>query len=87
MTVRSVPESPLQTAASHRDLNRVRELVADGADPNLPGPLGHTALHTAAARDEPQIAEALIDAGAHVVPQLCPLILSFLAARRFTYEG
>ena len=60
------PESPLQNAVSHRDLQRVRGLLADGADPNLPGPLGHTALHTAAARDEPTIAQILIDAGALV---------------------
>jgi ankyrin repeat protein len=58
------PESPLQNAVSHRDLQRVRGLLADGADPNVPGPLGHTALHTAAARDEPTIAQTLIDAGA-----------------------
>jgi len=64
--VQFVPESPLQTAASHRDLQRVRRLVADGVDPNLPGPLGHTALHTAAARDEPTIAQVLINAGAYV---------------------
>jgi hypothetical protein len=61
-----VPESPLQNAASHRDPHRVRQFLTDGADPNVPGPLGHTALHTAAARNAPTIAQALIDAGAHV---------------------
>ncbi len=59
-------ESALQRATSYRDLPRVQQLIATGADPNEPGPLGHTALHTAAARDEPTIAQALIEAGAHV---------------------
>jgi hypothetical protein len=66
MPAHAMPEPALQHAASHRDLRRVRELIADGADPNAPGPLGHTALHTATARDEPEIAQALLDAGARV---------------------
>jgi ankyrin repeat protein len=66
MTNHTAPESPLQNAANHRDLQRLRELIAGGADPNTPGPHGHTALHTAAARDEPTIVQALIDAGATV---------------------
>lgn len=67
MTARpDAAQSPLQNAASHRDLPRVRALIAGGGDPNVAGPLGHTPLHTAAARDEAAIVQALIDAGAHV---------------------
>lgn len=66
MATHVAPESPLQSAVSHRDLQRVRAILAEGADPNVSGPLGHTALHTAAARDEPMIAQTLIDAGARV---------------------
>lgn len=66
MAVQIVPETPLQNAVNHRDLQRVRDLIADGVNLNVPGPLGHRALHTAAARDEPTITQTLIDAGALV---------------------
>jgi ankyrin repeat protein len=66
MSVQVRPESALQVAVSHRDQDRVRALIAQGEDPDVPGPMGHTALHTAAARDEPVIAQELIDAGARI---------------------
>jgi hypothetical protein len=66
LTAQLLPETPLQNAVSRRDLERVREQLAAGADPNAPGTLGHTALHIAAARDQPAIIQALVDAGAQV---------------------
>jgi ankyrin repeat protein len=40
--------------------------LVTGADPSIAGTLGRTALHVAAARGQPKIIQALIDAGAQV---------------------
>ncbi len=56
---------PLIYAAGEGDANRVRELLASGADPNKElSPHGETALHTAAIKGDPTVTTLLLEAGA-----------------------
>ena len=48
----------------HRDRARVAALLAAGVDPDGRGPLGHTALPSAAAIGEPDLVRLLLTAGA-----------------------
>jgi ankyrin repeat protein len=59
-------QRPLSAAASRRDLNMVRRLLAHGADPNLPeagAPRGH-ALWWAVYQTQIEMAKALLEHGA-----------------------
>ena len=59
--------TPLHTAAQAGDLDGVRKLLADGADPNAREAGDNTTpLHWAAAAKQVEIARALLDAGADV---------------------
>ena len=59
--------TPLHTAAQAGDLEAVRKLLADGADPNAREAGDNTTpLHWAAAAKHVEIARALLDAGADV---------------------
>ncbi len=61
-------ESLVADAAQKRDLEAVRALLQQGADPNAAQPDGLTGLHWAALNDELGIAEILLYAGATVSP-------------------
>lgn len=56
----------LHYAALQGEVDRVRDLIAGGADPNAADKLQFTPLHFAAQSYEPEIAKILIDAGATV---------------------
>ena len=58
--------APVADAAMRGDLAAVRALLRDGADVNAAHGDGMTALHWAAERGEPAIAEVLLYAGANV---------------------
>ena len=58
--------APVADAAMRGDLAAVRALLRDGADVNAAHGDGMTALHWAAERGEPQIAEVLLYAGANI---------------------
>ena len=58
---------PLLYAAGEGDAVRVRELLAQGADPNKElSPHGETPLHTAAIKGDPTVTSLLLEAGAVV---------------------
>ena len=58
---------PLLYAAGEGDAERVRELLAQGADPNKElSPHGETPLHTAAIKGDPTVTSLLLNAGAVV---------------------
>ena len=61
-------ESPVADAAQQGDLEAVRALLQQGADPNAAQADGLTGLHWAALNDELGIAEILLYAGATVNP-------------------
>ena len=61
-----VADSPVADAAERGDLEAVRELLRQGADPNAAQNDGMTALHWAAAENEAEIARTLLYAGATV---------------------
>ena len=61
-------ESLVADAAQEGDLEAVRALLQQGADPNAAQPDGLTGLHWAALNDELGIAEILLYAGATVSP-------------------
>ena len=61
-------ESLVADAAQKSDLEAVRALLQQGADPNAAQPDGLTGLHWAALNDELGIAEILLYAGATVSP-------------------
>jgi ankyrin repeat protein len=54
----------LPTAAMHRDLDTVRALIAEGADPNTLGTFDTPALHWLVRIDEVDTARLLLEAGA-----------------------
>jgi ankyrin repeat protein len=58
--------APVADAAMRGDLAAVRALLRDGADVNAAHGDGMTALHWAAERGEPEIAEVLLYAGANL---------------------
>jgi ankyrin repeat protein len=57
-------DSPLSNAAQLGDLETLQELIAGGADVNVPGGDGSTALLWASYQSYPEMVEALIRAGA-----------------------
>ncbi|MDX1577357.1 MAG: ankyrin repeat domain-containing protein [Gemmatimonadota bacterium] len=59
------PDAPVADAAQEGDLEAVRALLREGADPNAAQGDGMTALHWAAMRGHAEMAEALLYAGAH----------------------
>ena len=61
-------ESPVADAAQRGEVDAVRALLKQGADPNEAQPDGMTGLHWSALNDEPEIAELLLYAGANVQP-------------------
>ncbi|MFO7957437.1 MAG: ankyrin repeat domain-containing protein, partial [Candidatus Brocadiia bacterium] len=56
----------LREAARDGDLERVRALLQEGAEPNARGHAGGTALHNAARAGHAGVVEALLEAGADV---------------------
>ncbi len=58
------PSDALRTAVRERNVARVGELLAKGADANAASPTGETALHAAAQADDVALARKLIAAGA-----------------------
>ncbi len=59
-------DAPVADAAARGDLDAVRRLLRGGADANAPQGDGMTALHWAAERDDPELADVLLYAGARV---------------------
>ena len=59
-------QSTLVDAAEHGDRAAVLRLLAQGADANIPGPDGTTAIMWAAANDDAELVRALVKAGADV---------------------
>ena len=57
-------DAPVAEAAQRGDVEAVRALLRDGADPNGAQPDGMTALHWAAVRDQVEVAQVLLYAGA-----------------------
>ena len=64
--VATAAESPLLEAVEHGDRAAAVSLLASGADPNVPGPDGTTAIMYAASNDDLELVRALIKAGANV---------------------
>ncbi len=62
------PDAPVADAAMQGDLATVRDLLAGGADVNAAQGDGMTALHWAAERGDPALAEMLLYAGATIAP-------------------
>jgi ankyrin repeat protein len=65
-TVAAAPGTPLLDASERGDRAAALRLLANGADPNTPGPDGTTAVMYAAANDDVELVRALIKAGANV---------------------
>ena len=59
-------DAPVADAAARGDLEAVRRLLREGADVNAPQGDGMTALHWAAERDDAELADVLLYAGARV---------------------
>ncbi|KAL4222135.1 BRCA1-associated RING domain protein 1 [Mactra antiquata] len=59
-------ETPLQVAAIKNDINKVEELLSDGANPNVRDNAGWTPLHEACNHGYVQIAELLLNHGAMI---------------------
>jgi ankyrin repeat protein len=59
----------LLDAAERGDRAAALQLLAKGADPNVPGADGTTAVMWAASNDDPELLRALIKAGAKVTPK------------------
>ena len=61
-------ESPVADASARGDVQAVRALIREGADPNAAQADGLTALHWAALNNQVEIAEVLLYAGANAQP-------------------
>jgi uncharacterized protein len=66
LSVATAAESPLLTAVEGGDRAAAVSLLARGADPNVSGPDGTTAIMYAASNDDLELVRALIKAGANV---------------------
>ena len=62
------PEAPVADAAAKGDVEAVRTLLRQGEDANTAQPDGMTALHWAAQRNQVEVAEVLLYAGATLRP-------------------
>jgi ankyrin repeat protein len=60
------PEPPLLRAASTRDARAIHHLLREGADVNVRGKYGETALHHAAGLGDVALVRTLLEAGADV---------------------
>jgi hypothetical protein len=69
MAIDQRPRTPLQEAVAWRDLERVRAVLAEGAEIDQVGRLGRTALHLAAATAQPDATALLIESGAQIDPR------------------
>jgi ankyrin repeat protein len=60
--------TPLMIAAGSNNIEEVKKLLYDGADPNLVNPVGYSALHFSirASTEDPYITKLLISYGANV---------------------
>ncbi|KAM5381106.1 hypothetical protein ACJZ2D_003022 [Fusarium nematophilum] len=58
------PQSPIMLAARNRDIDRIKQLIRGGADPNHLAPHGLSALHLAIRNGDQDIVEALLKGGA-----------------------
>ena len=67
--IAAAAEPTLLEAAERGDRTAALRLLAQGADPNVPGPDGTTAVMWAAAADDVELVRALIKAGAKVTPK------------------
>lgn len=65
-TPKPVDSSILIPAAAAGDIERVIQLLADGADVNVRGASGNTPLMEAAYGDHPEVARMLLDKGANI---------------------
>jgi uncharacterized protein len=65
-SVAMAAENPLLEAAERGDRTAALRLLAKGADPNVPGPDGTTALMWAASNDDLELVRALLNAKANV---------------------
>ena len=59
----------LVAAVKRRSLRRALELISEGADVNLAGPRGETALLWAVIHGDHQLVEAILAAGGHPTPR------------------
>jgi ankyrin repeat protein len=66
VSIATAAETTLVDAAERGDRTAALQLLAKGANPNLPGPDGTTAIMWAAASDDLELVRALIKAGASV---------------------
>src|SRR5688572_13132812 len=62
----SPPDAPVADAARRGDVEAVRALIARGADVNVAQGDGMSALHWAAVRDQVELVDVLLRAGADV---------------------
>jgi ankyrin repeat protein len=69
ISLASAAEPTLVEAAERGDRTAALRLLANGANPNTPGPDGTTALMWAASNDDVELVRALIRAGATVTPR------------------
>ena len=84
-------DAPVADAAARGDVEAVRRLLRDGADVNAPQGDGMTALHWAAERDDAELADVLLYAGARVdagtrIGHYTPLHLAARGARATVVE-
>ena len=57
-------DTPLHVFVWRNDLENVRLLLKNGADPNAIGDMSQTPLHVAISRENPDIIDALLQSGA-----------------------
>lgn len=60
----STGDTPLKVAVVRQDVDAIRDLLAVGADPNVPGEDDYTPLHHAAGGESQEIVRLLLEHGA-----------------------